>query len=80
MTLFNFLTNQGSNLLQLNGDKTLYAGLVIVASKVKVIYGFGYGTAQIGQASPVDGKLLAMLAGEYSATYQPSVFVFDPTI
>ena len=78
-TLFTFLSDPASNLLQLNGDKTLYAGLVIVDKRVKVIYGFGFGTAPIGQASPVEGKILAM-AGEFNSTCQPSVFVIDPTI
>jgi len=78
--LFTFLSDhQGSNLLQLNGDKTLYAGLVLVNTKVKVIYGFRYGTAPLGQALPVNDKILAM-AGEYNATCQPTVFAFEPTI
>ena len=46
---------------------------------MKVIYGFGYGTAPLGQASPVHDKILAM-TGEYSATRQPTVFAFEPTI
>ena len=61
------------------GDKNLYAGLVLVNTKVKVIYGFGYGTALLGQALPVNDKILAM-AGEYNATRQPTVFAFEPTI
>jgi len=78
--LFTFLSDQGSNLLQLNGDKTLYAGLVLVnTARVKVIYGFGYSTAPLGQASPVNDKILAM-TGEYIATRQPTVFAFEPTI
>jgi len=72
-------TIQGSNLLQLNSDKTLYAGLVLVNTKVKVVYGFGYGTAHLGQASPVNDKILAM-TGEYTTICQPTVFVFEPSI
>jgi len=77
--LLTFLSDQGSNLLQLNSDKTLYAGLVLVNTKVKVVYGFGYGTAPLGQTSPVNNKILAM-TGESTPIRQPTVFVFEPSI
>ena len=77
--LLTFLSDQASNLLQLNSDKTLYAGLVLVNTRIKVVYGFGYGTSPIGLTSPVNNKILAM-TGECSPIRQPTVFVFESSI
>jgi len=77
--LLTFLSDPGSNLLQLNSDKTLYAGLVLVNTRIKVVYGFGYGTAPLGQTSPVNNKILAM-TGACTPIRQPTVFVFESSI
>jgi len=50
-----------------------------VNTRVKVIYGFGFGTAPLSQAPPVNDKIMAM-TGEYIATRQPTVFAFEPNI
>jgi len=55
------------------------AVLVLVNTKVKVVYGFGYSTAPLGQTSPVNNKILAM-TGESTTIRQPTVFVFEPSI
>jgi len=51
-----------------------------VNTKVKVVYGFGYGTAPLGQASPVNDKILAMTGESTTTIHQPTVFVFEPSI
>jgi hypothetical protein len=74
--LVRFLADPDRNLLELNGDKTLYAGITIVGEKLKVLYGFGYGTAPLGQTSPIHRKLLAMVGeGE-----RPTALALDPAV
>ena len=75
-SLLRFLADPDRNLLELNGDKTLYAGITIVGEKLKVLYGFGYGTAPLGQTSPIHRKLLAMVGeGE-----RPTALALDPAV
>ena len=69
---FHAFLKEIKNPLWLNvGNKLLYA-LVIVpdSSKVTLLYGLGFGTADIGSESPIADKFLA-LSGESGTTLSP---------
>ena len=69
--LYEFFNTNG-NPLRLNVGTKLLSALVIVpeTSNVTLIYGLGYGTADIGENSPIADKYLA-LCGEGSAELGP---------
>ena len=64
--LYSFLwTSDGNDLLRLNIGTTLLTALVAIPASnlIKVVYGFGVGTAGIGEQNPLQDQLL-MLHGE----------------
>ena len=69
--LYDFL-KENRNPLRLNVGTKLLSALVIVpeTGKVTLVYGMGYGTADIGENSPIADKYLA-LWGEGSANLGP---------
>jgi len=74
---FNFLNDPISDLRDLNGDNTIFTAIIMVpgTQKVKVIYGMGRGTAQIGQVSPVANKMLALFGEGGADLGTPQVIV-----
>ena len=73
---------ENKNPLRLNCGNKLLAALVIVpdSSKVTLLYGLGFGTADIGSESPIADKYLA-LSGEGSATLgPPDLRVLPPSL
>ena len=73
---------ENKNPLRVNVGKKLLSALVIVpdSSKVTLIYGVGFGTADIGSESPIADKFLA-LSGEGSATLgPPDLRVLPPSL
>ena len=66
--LYNYLW-QEQEITRVNVGRPLMTALVAIpnTSKVKLIYGLGYGTAGIGQTSPIDNKFV-MLHGEGNNT------------
>ena len=80
--LYQFLLDPQNDIRDLNGDDTEFTAIVSIPAscKVKVIYGMGFGTAGIGQASPIQGKLLA-LYGEGGGILGPAqAIVLDVTL
>lgn len=79
---FVFLDDPTSDLRDLNGDTTLFTALIAVpgTQKVKVLYGMGQGTAQIGQVSPVANKMLALFGEGGAELGTPQVLVVPDTI
>ena len=64
--LHSFLwTSNGGDMLRLNLGQTLLTCLVAIPATgmVKIVYGLGVGSAGIGEANPLEGKML-MLYGE----------------
>ena len=71
--LYTFLWNSNStDLLRLNVGNTLLTALVVVptTNMVKVVYGFGVGSAGVWEANPLQDKML-MLFGEGSVLLGP---------
>ena len=79
---FDFLNDPTSDLRDLNGDKTIFTAIIAVpgTQKVKVIYGMGRGTAQIGQVSPVANKMLALFGEGGADLGTPQVIVLPDDI
>ena len=80
--MYQFLLDPQNDLRDLNGDDSVFTAVVSIpaSGKVKVIYGMGFGTAGIGQASPIQGKLLA-LYGEGGGILGPAqAIVLDATL
>jgi hypothetical protein len=69
LSVFTFLSDETSNLTQLNAENRLYTVLVNLpsSSDVRVLYGLGYGASGIGITSPIEDKILT-LSGEGDAT------------
>jgi hypothetical protein len=69
LSVFMFLSNETSNLTQLNAENRLYTVLVNLPSsnEVRVLYGLGYGASGIGITSPIEDKILT-LSGEGDST------------
>ena len=76
-----FLRDPTSDLRELNGDDRCFTCLLCLPGthQLRLLYGFGFGTAGIGQVSPLANKLLALF-GEGGALGCPQVVVLDPTI
>jgi len=80
---FNFLNEPtSSDLRDLNGDNTIFTAIIAVpgTQKVKVIYGMGRGTTQIGQVSPVANKMLALFGEGGANLGTPQVIVLPDDI
>ena len=80
--LFDFLSNDGSDLRGLNDSQGAYTALVAVPDthKVKVIYGMGYGTQGVGPASPIATKILAMYGEGGNNIGSPPVLISDGAV
>lgn len=80
--LYQFLLDPQNDLRDLNGDDTLFTALIAIPAscKVKVIYGMGFGTAGIGQASPIQGKLLALYSEGGGILGPAQAIVLDRTL
>ena len=80
--IFNFLNTQGSDLLDLNWEYTLFTALIFVprTQQVKVVYGMGLETSSISQKYPIVNKVLT-LYGEGGPGIGPSqTLVLDITV
>jgi hypothetical protein len=57
---FDFLTNETSNLMELNSDDVVRAAIIGIpnSSQVKVLYSGGFGASGIGRRSEEDGNFL----------------------
>ena len=79
--LCNFLDNPTNDLAALNGEARCFTAIINLPNshKVRVLYGLGFGTAGIGQRSPLANKLLAMYS-EGGTIGPPPVLVLDATI
>ena len=77
--LFLFLSNDQTDLRDLNDDQRVYTALVAVPDthKVKVIYGMGYGTQGVGPGSPIANKFLALFGEGGKNIGLPPVLIFD---
>ena len=81
-SFYAFLSDPASDLRDLNGDNTLFTAMISVpgTNKVKIIYGMGLGTAQIGQVNPVANKIMALFGEGGSDLGTPQVLVVNPSI
>jgi len=79
---FNVLNDPISDLRDLNGDNTIFTAIIMVpgTQKVKAIYGMGWGTARIGQVSPVANKMLALFGEGGADLGTPQVIVLPEDI
>lgn len=82
ITFYDFLANEDTHLVELNGDNTPLTGLIYIPNTkmVRVLYGFGVGTSGIGTTSPIDGNLLAMYGENDPQLGPPSVMNLPPTM
>ena len=80
--LFSFLSNDQTDLRDLNDDQRIYTALVAVPDthKVKVIYGMGYGTQGVGPGSPIANKFLALFGEGGHNIGLPPVLIFDVNV
>jgi len=78
----NFLNDPTIDLRDLNGENTIFMAIIMVigTQKVKVIYGMGRGTAQIGQVSPVANKMLSLFGEGGADLGTPQVIVLPDDI
>ena len=76
-----FLLDPHSDLRELNGDDRCFTCLVSLhgTHQLRLLFGFGFGTAGIGQVSPLANKLLALF-GEGGGLGCPQVVVLDPAL
>ena len=79
--LCTFLDNPTNDLAALNGEARCFTAIIGLphCHKVRVVYGLGFGTAGIGQQSPLANKILA-LYGEGGAVGNPPVLLLDPSL
>ena len=70
------------DLQDLNGDVSHFTAIVSVpdTNTVKVIYGLGFGTAAIGQVSPLANKILALFGKGGVALGPAQTIVLDATL
>jgi hypothetical protein len=81
-TFYEFLLNQDTQLIDLNGDTTALTALIYIPNTkmVRLLYGFGIGTSGIGQTSPIDGNILSMYGESDPQLGPPSVMMLPHTL
>ena len=76
--VYTFISNETADLTKLNSEDRLFALLVNLPQSglIKIIYGLGLGTSEIGETSRNDNKLLALTGEGDSMVGCPQVLVF----
>ena len=76
--LYNFLKLDNPDFRQLNGENRCFTAMISIPNthKVRIIYGFGYGTSGIGSVSPIADHILS-LYGEGGAIGCPQMMMIN---
>ena len=79
--LYEFLKNVDVQPLELNADLIARTAIINIprSSKVRLVYGGGFGASTIGTTGPLDGKFL-FLHGEGGANVGPPTPMVFPTL
>ena len=79
--LTTFLLDPTTDLRALNSEHRCFTAIITTphTRRLRLVFGFGFGTSGIGQVSPIANKLLA-LYGEGGAAGPPQVLVLDRNI